>query len=74
MVDSSKALVLLHEMKHHVDKGRTEGAGGEVRVGTGESSEHTLVGSMTGWLEVEGGEAVLTKGPAKHCSNLFSLV
>ena len=74
MVDSSKALVFLHEVKQRVYKGREEGARGEMRVGKGEGREHTLVGSMAGRLEVEGGETVLAKGPAKHCSNLFRLI
>ena len=49
-----------------MQEGWEEGAGGDVRVGIGEGSEHTLVGRIAGWLEVVGGETVPAEGPAKH--------
>ena len=49
-----------------MQEGWEEGAEGDVRVGIGEGSEHTLVGRITGWLEVVGGETVSAEGPPKH--------
>ena len=65
-MESSKTLILLNKVKHNMQEGWEEGAGGDVRVGIGESSEHTLVGRIAGWLEVVGGETVPAEGPAKH--------
>lgn len=65
-MESSKTLILLNKVKHNMQEGWEEGAGGDVRVGIGEGSEHTLVGRIAGWLEVVGGETVPAEGPAKH--------